>query len=96
VAHPPVPINSMIMDDDAAAGREPQPRRRPGPLRLGGREFPPERALVMAIVNRTPDSFYRPGVTWDEDAAFDRVHAIVPRARTSSTSAACPPSPAPR
>ena len=67
----------MIMDDDAAAGSGPQPRRTPGPLRLGGREFPPERALVMAIVNRTPDSFYRPGVTWDEDAAFDRVHAIV-------------------
>ena len=31
----------------------------------------------MAIVNRTPDSFYRPGVTWDEDAALERVHAIV-------------------
>ena len=29
-------------------------------------------ALVMAIVNRTPDSFYRPGVTWDEDAALER------------------------
>jgi dihydropteroate synthase len=67
----------MIMDDDAAAGRGPQPRRTPGPLRLGGRQFPPERALVMAIVNRTPDSFYRPGLTWDEDAAFDQVHAIV-------------------
>ena len=31
----------------------------------------------MAIVNRTPDSFYRPGVTWDEDAAMERVHVIV-------------------
>jgi dihydropteroate synthase len=31
----------------------------------------------MAIVNRTPDSFYRPGLTWDESAAMDRVHAIV-------------------
>ena len=65
------------MDDVAAARSEPRPRRTPGPLRLGGREFPPERALVMAIVNRTPDSFYRPGVTWDEDAALERVHAIV-------------------
>ena len=65
------------MDDLAAARSEPRPRRTPGPLRLGGREFPPERALVMAIVNRTPDSFYRPGVTWDEDAALERVHAIV-------------------
>jgi dihydropteroate synthase len=51
--------------------------RTPGPLRLGGREFPPERPLVMAIVNRTPDSFYRPGLTWDEGAALERVHAVV-------------------
>jgi dihydropteroate synthase len=53
------------------------PSREPGPLRLGKAEFPPGRALVMAIVNRTPDSFYRPGLTWDESAAMDRVHAIV-------------------
>jgi dihydropteroate synthase len=31
----------------------------------------------MAIVNRTPDSFYRPGVTWDEGAALERVQAAV-------------------
>jgi len=31
----------------------------------------------MAIVNRTPDSFYRPGLTWDESAALGRVHAVV-------------------
>jgi dihydropteroate synthase len=31
----------------------------------------------MAIVNRTPDSFYQPGVTWDEKAALDRVRAAV-------------------
>ncbi|HEX4832549.1 MAG TPA: dihydropteroate synthase [Trebonia sp.] len=31
----------------------------------------------MAIVNRTPDSFYRPGVTWDEGAALARVHEAV-------------------
>ena len=51
--------------------------RTPGPLRLGGREFAPGRPLVMAIVNRTPDSFYRPGLTWDESAALERVHAVV-------------------
>jgi dihydropteroate synthase len=51
--------------------------RVPGPLRLGGREFAPQRPLVMAIVNRTPDSFYRPGLTWDETAALERVHAAV-------------------
>jgi dihydropteroate synthase len=51
--------------------------REPGPLRLGTQEFPPTRPLVMAIVNRTPDSFYRPGITWDEGAALDRVHTVV-------------------
>jgi dihydropteroate synthase len=51
--------------------------REPGPLVLRGRSFPLGRLLVMAIVNRTPDSFYRPGMTWDEGAALDRVHQVV-------------------
>jgi len=51
--------------------------RVPGPLVLGGRSFPPGQLLVMAIVNRTPDSFYLPGVTWDEGAALERVHQMV-------------------
>jgi dihydropteroate synthase len=51
--------------------------REPGPLRLGGAEYGPGRRLVMAIVNRTPDSFYRPGLTWDEGAALRRVHEAV-------------------
>ena len=51
--------------------------REPGPLRLGTQEFPASRPLVMAIVNRTPDSFYRPGITWDEGAALERVHRVV-------------------
>ena len=46
-------------------------------LRLGGRSFEPEQRLVMAIVNRTPDSFYDRGATWDEAAAMERVHAVV-------------------
>ena len=54
-----------------------RPAREPCPLRLRGSEFPPTRLLVMAIVNRTPDSFYRPGSTWDDVAAMDRVHAVV-------------------
>jgi dihydropteroate synthase len=37
----------------------------------------PGRALVMAIVNRTPDSFYQPGVTWDFGAALGHVHEVV-------------------
>jgi len=51
--------------------------REPGPLVLHGRSFPPGRPLVMAIVNRTPDSFYRPGLTWDVQAALDRVRQVV-------------------
>ncbi len=46
-------------------------------LRLGRREFAAEQPLVMGIVNRTPDSFYRPAVTWDESAALDRVDQVV-------------------
>ena len=61
---------------ESAAG-QPAASREPGPLRLGGSEFGPQRGLVMAIVNRTPDSFYRPGVTWDEGAALARVHEAV-------------------
>jgi len=58
-------------------GAEPAGQREPGPLRLRDREFPPGRLLVMAIVNRTPDSFYRPGLTWDPAAALDHVHQVV-------------------
>jgi dihydropteroate synthase len=48
-----------------------------GPLKLGGHAFDAGRLLVMAIVNRTPDSFFQPGATWDESAAMDRVHTAV-------------------
>ena len=46
-------------------------------LRLRERSFGPEQRLVMAIVNRTPDSFYDRGATWDEAAAMERVHTVV-------------------
>ena len=49
----------------------------PGELRLGRHTFAPEATLVMAIVNRTPDSFYDKGATWAEDKAFDRVTQVV-------------------
>jgi dihydropteroate synthase len=51
--------------------------RAQGVLRLGRHEFAPGKPLVMGIVNRTPDSFYRPGITWDESAAMDRVHQVI-------------------
>ncbi|MFD6951743.1 dihydropteroate synthase [Nocardiopsis sp. TSRI0078] len=46
-------------------------------LRLRGREYDADTTLVMAIVNRTPDSFYDRGATWDEGAAFERVRRVV-------------------
>jgi dihydropteroate synthase len=46
-------------------------------LRLGRHSFEPGRLLVMAIVNRTPDSFFQPGDTWDEPVAMERVQQVV-------------------
>lgn len=56
---------------------EDRARAAQGVLRLGRHAFPPGQPLIMAIVNRTPDSFYRPGITWDESAAMDRVHQVI-------------------
>ncbi|MEJ8281376.1 dihydropteroate synthase [Pseudonocardia spirodelae] len=42
-----------------------------------GRTWNRDRAMVMAIVNRTPDSFYDHGVTFAEQAARDRIAAVV-------------------
>jgi dihydropteroate synthase len=58
------------------ASGDPGGREQAG-LRLGRHIFGPRRLLVMAIVNRTPDSFYRPGATWDAASAMDRVHQVV-------------------
>jgi dihydropteroate synthase len=46
-------------------------------LKLGRREFDDHALLVMAIVNRTRDSFYDNGATWDEERALDRVRQAV-------------------
>ncbi len=46
-------------------------------LKLGRQEFGDDATLMMAIVNRTPDSFYDKGATWAEDKAFDRVAQVV-------------------
>jgi dihydropteroate synthase len=48
-----------------------------GVLRLGKHAFPAGQPLIMAIVNRTPDSFFQPGATWTESAALDRVQQAV-------------------
>ncbi|MDW5610534.1 MULTISPECIES: dihydropteroate synthase [Mycolicibacterium] len=36
-----------------------------------------DRALIMAIVNRTPDSFYDRGATFTDDAAKEAAHRVV-------------------
>lgn len=45
-------------------------------LRLRHRAFPDDATLMMAIVNRTPDSFYDRGATWAEERAFERVARV--------------------
>jgi dihydropteroate synthase len=50
----------------------------PGPaIRLRGVDHPPGRLLVMAIVNRTPDSFYPQARQFDDDAAAAAVDRAV-------------------
>ncbi len=46
-------------------------------LRLGERTFGPHDMLIMAIVNRTPDSFYDRGASYSDSAAQDRVAEVV-------------------
>jgi dihydropteroate synthase len=46
-------------------------------LRLGGREFGDDELLIMAIVNRTPDSFYDQGATFTDEPALLRVERAV-------------------
>ncbi|MER7835575.1 dihydropteroate synthase [Streptomyces sp. NPDC096040] len=46
-------------------------------LRLGRREFAPHEPVVMAIVNRTPDSFYDQGATFRDEPALARVEQAI-------------------
>jgi dihydropteroate synthase len=46
-------------------------------LRLGALDVPDGAFVVMAIVNRTPDSFYDRGATYALDAALARVDQVV-------------------
>lgn len=47
------------------------------PVVLRGRVLPTDRAAVMAIINRTPDSFFDAGATFADAAAMDAVHRAV-------------------
>src|SRR4051794_7671066 len=51
------------------------PRTRPAPLRLGGRDL--GGTAIMAVVNRTPDSFFDHGATYDFGAALAAVDRAV-------------------
>ncbi|WP_028811816.1 dihydropteroate synthase [Streptomyces flavidovirens] len=46
-------------------------------LRLGRREFAAHEPVIMAIVNRTPDSFYDQGATFRDEPALARVEQAV-------------------
>ncbi|MGZ4480211.1 MAG: dihydropteroate synthase [Nocardioidaceae bacterium] len=46
-------------------------------LKLGRHEYAATDLLVMAIVNRTRDSFYDNGATFEEDRALERVRLVV-------------------
>lgn len=46
-------------------------------LRLGTHSYPDDRLLIMAIVNRTPDSFYDRGATYADAEALDAVERAV-------------------
>ena len=47
------------------------------PLRLGQREFADDELVVMAIINRTPDSFFDQGATFATEAALVAVDRAV-------------------
>jgi dihydropteroate synthase len=46
-------------------------------LRLGSNEFAADALLIMAILNRTPDSFYDRGATYAFGRALERVAEVV-------------------
>jgi dihydropteroate synthase len=46
-------------------------------IRLGTREFGEREPVIMAIVNRTPDSFYDQGATFTDEPALERVEQVI-------------------
>ena len=59
---------------DAALCSLPVQRRT---LRLGRREWPPGSFGIMAVINRTPDSFYDQGATYEQGAAIAAADSAV-------------------
>ena len=58
-------------------GGAPPPGHPGRTLRLGGREWPPGSFGIMAVINRTPDSFFDQGATYGLDAALAAADAAV-------------------
>jgi dihydropteroate synthase len=73
------PSEPAVNHSPQAAGRPGRPGQpvRQGVLKLGRHRYEPAQRLVMAIVNRTTDSFYDKGATWEDQAAHDRVRQVV-------------------
>src|SRR4051794_22627851 len=61
----------------SAGGRAGPAKRAPGGRGLGARTFERGELAVMAIINRTPDSFFDHGATFVEDAALRAVERAV-------------------
>jgi dihydropteroate synthase len=60
-----------------AASAPPPPASAPLTLRLGPVQVPPGSFAVMAVINRTPDSFYDNGATYAFGAALEAVGRAV-------------------
>ena len=62
-----------VGDQQAARSGPAEPRT----LRIGGLVVPPGSFAIMAVVNRTPDSFYDHGATYEFGAALDAASRLV-------------------
>jgi dihydropteroate synthase len=73
-----LPVHGRTLGGVAGSG--PAPRGAAGPgvaLRLRRREWPPGSFGVMAVINRTPDSFFDRGTTYRLGAALDAADRAV-------------------
>lgn len=52
-------------------------QRASGTLRLGSRTFGPKDLVIMAIINRTQDSFFDGGANWETDTALASVDRAI-------------------
>ena len=86
--HRPAATNGDGEDGEDDSGRDQNPEQKghppivpylgePMPLRLGQREFADNEFAVMAIINRTPDSFFDQGATFATEAALAAVDQAI-------------------